>query len=144
MTGLPERVCAEIEILHAFFTGWFTGQLPERAFDEQFAARFTDEFVIIPPSGALVRYPELAQRLRATYGKMPTSRIAIRNVQVSLVTDAAIMATYEEWQHQADQLGSGTGRLSSVLLSNSDPFIWLHVHETWLPQAVQAAGPFDF
>ena len=144
MTELLDRVRDEIELVHDFFVGWFTGQLPAAAFDEYFAVRFQDNFVIIPPSGSLVPYPALAQGLRAAYGQNTTNHIAIRNVQVHQITDTIILATYEEWQHQVDSPGSGTGRLSSVLLSNTDPFIWLHVHETWLPKTVQIAGPFDF
>ncbi|MFT5397007.1 MAG: hypothetical protein ACI85N_002222, partial [Gammaproteobacteria bacterium] len=36
------------------------------------------------------------------------------------------------------------GRLATVIFKKTDPLQWLHVHETWMPETVQAAGPFDF
>jgi hypothetical protein len=64
--------------------------------------------------------------------------------QAALVAEQGglVLATYEEWQRQAD--GSGSGRLSSVVFRQQpgtpNGLLWLHVHETWLPQAVQRRG----
>ena len=48
-----------------------------------------------------------------------------------------MLATYEEWQEGEERLG----RQSSALLKAraEGGFEWLHVHETWLPEAGPAA-----
>lgn len=56
-----------------------------------------------------------------------------------------VLVTYEEWQrHALASMPPDNGRLSTALFDCADGLRWLHVHETWLPAAQMAAGPYDF
>ena len=48
MLPIPRR---ELEGLHEFFCGWFSGRLPEIDFESRFLARFSPDLVFIPPAG---------------------------------------------------------------------------------------------
>jgi hypothetical protein len=142
---LEDRVRDEIEALHAFFVGWFGGTLAESAFEEGFLRRFDPDFRLVPPAGTLLALEDLAGSVRRGHATNPRFRIAIRNVRVQRVLEGHVLATYEEWQGNA--LASkppDNGRIASVLFRVGEPLCWLHVHETWLPQDVQSAGPYDF
>jgi hypothetical protein len=56
------------------------------------------------------------------------------------------VATYEAWQRHAD--GTVTGRLSTVVFRDQagtpNGLVWAHVHETWLPEAVQQRRPRQY
>lgn len=143
--GTEAAIRQEIETLHEFFVGWFSGALRESVFDTQFTPRFDPEFVLIPPSGELLTLAQLSSGLRATYGRNPDFRIAIRNVQLRRVAASHLLATYEEWQrHALASTPPDNARLATVLFDRSDGLHWLHVHETWLPAEQMAAGPYDF
>jgi hypothetical protein len=66
----------------------------------------------------------------------------IENAELRFEQGGLTVATYEEWQRHADE--TVTGRLSTVIfrdqLSTSNGLAWVHVHETWLPEAVQRMG----
>lgn len=135
----------EIESLHHFFVGWFTGALPEVAFEADFLSRFSDDFVFIPPAGRLLGLNDLASAVRGLYSSNPEFRIAIRQVRVQRHFDNHVIATYEEWQRNARaSTPINNGRLATVLFKRSEPLKWLHIHETWLPPDIMSAGPYDF
>jgi hypothetical protein len=143
--SLELQVRTEIEALHEFFVGWFSGQLPEDAFEDRFLRRFDRDFLLVPPAGTLLKLAGLADGVKAAYATNPPFRIAIRNVRVQRVFGNQVLATYEEWQRFA--LASKppeNGRIASVLFERGEPLRWLHIHETWLPQTVAEAGPYDF
>lgn len=142
---IEEVVRLEIEALHEFFVGWFTGAVPESVFETEFLDRMSNELVFIPPAGRRLGLDGLAAALRDGYAKNPRFRIAIRNVQAHWTFDDHVVATYEEWQRNA--LASkppDNGRLATVLFKGPAPLKWLHIHETWLPPETMAAGPYDF
>lgn len=131
---------AEIVELHDFFQGWLGGTLPPA---DEIYARLVDtqapEFAIVTPGGELIKGPRLLARLRAAYGSRPGWRIWIESAELRLTQGGLTVATYEEWQRHAD--GTVTGRLSTVIFRQQsgtpNGLAWLHVHETWLPEAVQ-------
>ena len=142
---LESDVRDEIVALHEFFVGWFSGTLPKSAFETQFLSRFSPDFLLIPPAGTLLTLEDFQTGLRAAHGTNPDFRIAIRNVKLRRVLDSHILATYEEWQRNA--LASkppDNARIASVLFNRNQSLEWLHVHETWLPEPVASAGPYDF
>ena len=142
---IDRAVHEEIESLHEFFVGWFAGTLREELLDECLRARFDPGFVLIPPGGELLTLDALEGALRSAHGSNPEFRITIRDVRIRHVSDDWILATYEEWQRNAKaSQPPDNGRVSTVLFGRSGPLRWLHVHETWLPEAVMAAGPYDF
>ncbi|MEM9489993.1 MAG: hypothetical protein AAGC55_12675 [Myxococcota bacterium] len=146
-----EQVQSEIVDLHEFFVEWFTGscESSDAIFAERFTSRFTKSSILIPPGGQLMNAANLGTSIRAAYGKNPAFRIAIRNVAVRREQDGLLLATYEEWQRGAIYSSPPeNGRLSTALfeVASAAPggLRWLHIHETWLPAAVMAAGPYDF
>ncbi len=152
-----ERVRTEIERLHAFLVGWFTGALPESAFGPDFLDRFHPDLVLIPPSGNTLSVDQFSSGTRSAHGSNPDFRVAIRNVRVLSCCEQAgpgslIIATYEEWQRNALATEPpNNGRAATVVFEQrlagdgeSEPLRWLHIHETGLPKAISDAGPYDF
>lgn len=120
----------EVKELHAFFERWFVGSAG-RAELERLDV-LDDSFHMIDPDGRLHNVEHVRCAIADAYGRR-SMLIEIRNVQVH---PSAPIGTYEEWQ-TAD--GSTTGRISSAVMK-SDPSApnglrWMHLHETWLPDA---------
>ena len=144
MPELESAVRNEIEEMHRFFVGWFTGEVSKDALETYFAPRMHADMHIIPPSGEIIDRSALLDIFRQTHGNNPLSRIAIRNVHILYENETHVLASYEEWQRDGTESKSGTGRLSSVLMTKAQPLEWIHVHETWLPEETIKKGPFDF
>ena len=98
---LHDEVRAEIEALHEFFVGWFSGRLSADRFEPDFSARFAPDFLLVPPAGTLLSISDLSDGVRSAHGTNETFRIAIRNVQVRRELGDFVLATYEEWQRNA-------------------------------------------
>ena len=134
---------AEIVELHDFFQGWLGGALP--ATDAAYA-RLSDtqspEFAIVTPGGERIAGPALLAQLRAAHGSRPGWRMWIENAELRFTQGGLTVATSEEWQRHAD--GTLTGRLSTVVFRDQpgtpNGLVWVHVHETWLPEAAQQRG----
>ena len=144
---LEAEVREEVDALHRFFVGWFTGALPDtdEIFQRDFLARFDDDFLLIPPAGVILAVSMLGGGFRAEHGKNPDFRIAIRETRVRRIMGDLVLATYEEWQRNAvESSPPDNGRVSSVLFRREQGLRWLHVHETWLPADRMNAGPYDF
>ncbi len=144
-SSIQERVRYEIEDLHEFFHDWFTGKVHEDEFESKFLTRFARELVFIPPAGIFLGLEDLSSSVRAGYASNLDFRVQIRRVAVQKEFDGYVLATYEEWQRNA--LASkppDNGRIATVVFSSSDPLKWHHIHETWLPRDIIAAGPYDF
>lgn len=142
---LEARVRTEVESIHEFFVGWFSGVIPKDEFDAGFLRRFDPDFILVPPAGSLLRLEDLAEGLRQSHGSNPDFRIAIRNVELRREWDGHVLATYEEWQRNAlASTPPDNGRIATVLFRDGEPLEWLHIHETWLPAEVISAGPYDF
>ena len=139
------RAREEVEALHHFFVGWFSGALPEEAFEPEFLVRFDPQLVFIPPAGRLLGLADLAGAIRSGYATNDAFRVQIRNVQVRREWPGYLLATYEEWQRNAlESTPPDNGRVATVLFAVEDRLRWCHIHETWLPDDVMAAGPYDF
>ena len=143
--SLEARVREEIEDLHAFFVGWFGGSLDAGVFEARFLDRFAEDLVFVPPAGRLLGLDDLASSVRAGHATNPEFRVAIRRVQIQREFDGHVMATYEEWQRNAlASTPPDNGRIASVLFEKGQRLVWRHIHETWLPDDVMRAGPYDF
>lgn len=143
---LTSRTKEEIEALHEFFVGWFSGRLPKDVFETQFLVRFDPDLLLIPPGGVLLSLDTFASGVESAHATNPDFRIAIRNVTVRRVFRNTVLATYEEWQRNAlASTPPDNGRLASVLFDDEgDRLRWLHIHETSLPEDISRAGPYDF
>ncbi len=132
-----DQVTAEIHDLHAFFVGWFRGELPAEPDGLRRFLEVTDaDFVLVPPTGLRVQQAPLCAALTASHAtrRGQVFRIEARVREVREIGPGLAVAWYEEWQ----TTGEGErGRISSALFA-ADPGTphgvrWLHVHETWLP-----------
>jgi len=124
----------EVESLHEFFVGWFSGKLPKSEFDRAFLSRFEPGFVLISPAGVVDSLEDLVAALLAGHGSKPDLRISIHDVKVWQVFEESVLATYEERQDLGTALAQpGTARITTALFRRDEPLKWLHVHETWLP-----------
>ena len=63
-------VQAEIEALHEFFVGWFSGSLEEADFQPGFLSRFDENFLLIPPAGVLLTLDEIADSVRSAHQQL--------------------------------------------------------------------------
>ncbi len=145
MSEVEKRVRAEVEALHRFLVGWFSGALAEAVFETAFADRLDPELVFIAPAGSVLGRPVLLSAVRDGYGSNPDFRIAIRNVRVHRVLGDKVIATYEEWQRNAlSSTPPDNARVATVVMDIGGTPRWLHIHETWLPDAVALAGPYVF
>ncbi|MFV9673230.1 MAG: hypothetical protein ACNYZH_08385 [Acidimicrobiia bacterium] len=121
---------SEVRELHAFFERWFAGTAEPGELERLDV--LDDSFHMIGPDGRLQNVDRVRSAIADAYGHRPM-QIEIRNVQVH---PSAPVGTYEEWQ-TID--GSITGRTSSAVMK-ADPLApnglrWMHLHETWLPDA---------
>ena len=121
------------------------GSLPSSAFEPDFLSRFSSELVLIPLAGRLLGLEDLASSVRVGHGTNSDFRVSIRRVEIQREFDGYVLATYEEWQRNAiASTPPDNGRIVSVLFEKGDSLRWAHIHETWLPEDVTRAGPFDF
>jgi hypothetical protein len=143
--AIEERVREEVEALHEFFVRWFSGAVAEETFESGFLSRFSTDLVFIPPAGRLLGLEDLAPSVRAAHASNANFRVAIRRVRVQRELEGHVLATNEEGQRNAlASTPADNGRLASVLFTRTEPLQWLHIHETWLPEDVMSAGPYDF
>lgn len=142
---------SEIKRLHRFLEDWLSGSAPQT--DAAFAEGLTDSlhpaFVNIQPAGIPLGRDLLLDQIRDGHGASPDFRIRIDNVEVRQTLDqgGTILATYEEYQKGArNSARSNNARLSSALFQReaSGRLVWLHVHETWLPEANHDPANFRF
>lgn len=132
---MDDKYTREVIDLHQFFEDWFTAKLAQ---NEANYARFVDvvgdNFVIVSPDGRLTKRDALMKGLYAGHNSRPNFRLWIENAQLRHQYGDLTVMTYEEWQ---DIDGDITARLSTVIFQESpsapNGVIWLHVHETWMP-----------
>ena len=133
---MQTRCRNEIDQLHAFFQGWFNGELPATADSfARFAGVLAEPFTLIAPTGVHAEREQVLAGLRQSHASRSDIRIWIENVRLQHHSGDIIIATYEEWQQTGD---TTTARLSTVVFreksGNPNGLEWLHMHETWLPQ----------
>lgn len=145
MTDMREKVQQEVEILHDFFERWFMGSADSEEFQLVFVPRISEEMLFIDPDGNHVVGPDLGAGIKRAYGSNSDFRIRVRDVNILYETSDHLLVHYTEWQTGAKRSArSMNGRVSTALLSNASPFRWLHLQETWLPEATQSGGDYSF
>lgn len=144
MTTL-ETVTNEIVGLHDFFAAWFNGTADRDQLDPRFLSRLHPDIQFIPPEGQVMSRAMLQAGFDQSYGSNPDFRIAIRDVDIRYEHGDHVLATYTEWQTGAARSAlANNARITTVLMEMTKPVTWLHLQETWLPEAVRSAGSFDF
>ncbi|MEE8454021.1 MAG: hypothetical protein V3R90_04565 [Limibaculum sp.] len=140
MADLLGEVRAEIEVLHAFFTGWFNGTLPEsgEAFAQGLADHFHPDFEIVLPSGTVCDRDGLLTPVRQAWGTNPEFRTVVRDVRVlgewrpGESGAGLVLATYVEAQSGARNTTPADNlRHATVLFERlAGRLVWRHLHET--------------
>jgi len=145
MSELQKLVQQEIEVLHDFFVAWFTGTANTEDFEKMVMPRILPDMQFIDPDGNQTGGSNLIGGLKQAYGSSADFRIAIRDVEILRETDDHLLVLYTEWQAGAKNSSrSENGRISTALITKTQPFQWLHLHETWLPESVQNEGDYRF
>lgn len=120
----------EVRELHVFFERWFAGTADPEELERLDV--LGDTFQMVAPDGRLQACNEVRSAIELAFGRRPM-QIEIRNVRVHPIAPVGV---YEEWQ-TID--GHVTGRVSSAVMGNNpsapNGLLWLHLHETWLPDA---------
>ena len=135
--SMSDHCKTEIVELHQFFVAWYKGERQQDAV-ERFNQVMARDFRIVMPDARVIARDPLIKVMTESYGKYrgKTFEIQIRNVSVIPVGTGMLLATYEEWQDSGDGM---KGRLSSALFRVQahapNGLEWVHVHETWLPDA---------
>ncbi len=138
---LAERGEREIVELHEFLQDWYRGH-PEADFN-RFDRVLTDDFVIIMPDSRILDRATINSAVRDQHDSDSQAELDIRNVRLHGTHDNTAIFTYEEWQGRGGE--PMRGRLSSVFFAVDEEapngLVWLHVHETWLPEPQAAQQP---
>lgn len=145
MTALLDNVRREVEELHVFFTEWFHGTADRSQLEARFISHLHPDMIVIPPEGVVLKPADLQASFEKAFGSNPDFRIQIRDVEVRIQSDDLVLVTYTEWQTGARRSASANNaRISTALMQLGDPILWLHLQETWLPEEIRAADPFEF
>lgn len=146
-----DHVRAEIERLHRFLAEWLNGTLPgtEDVLKDGMTDYLHPGFINIQPAGVVLDRETILDQIRSAHGRSPEFRILIRNVRLHHVRGdgASLLATYEEYQRGArNSARSENVRLSTAIFARTedDRLTWLHIHETWMPDAAHAPEQFEF
>lgn len=146
-----DRVRAEIERLHRFLTEWLNGTVAgtEDVLRDGMTDCLHPGFINIQPAGVVLDRETILDQIRSAHGRSPEFRILIRNVQLhhALGNGDGLLATYEEYQRGArNSARAENARLSTAVFADTDDggLTWLHIHETWMPDAAHAPEHFDF
>ena len=142
MSDLGAPVRAEIEALHDFFTGWFSGALSgsDAAFAHGLADRLHPDFEIVLPSGAVHDRDGLLTPVRRGWGTNPGFSATVRDVRILgewLPGESGaglVLAAYVEVQTGARNTKPADNlRHATVLFEHiAGRLVWRHLHETAL------------
>jgi hypothetical protein len=131
---MSNSIINEVIQLHQFFEAWLAGSLTKsRETYQRFESVMAEDFGMIPPDSELLPREVITDIIWQEHGaKAPSFKIEIRNPSVRKLTEALYLASYEEWQFDSEP----TARIATALMKEEPSGIrWLHVHESWLPQA---------
>ena len=132
----------EVERLHEFFVGWFSGQLDKQPslLQADCHDRFSDDFSMVVPSGNVVTKAQLVDRLNLdSHGcHGPSFRINIPDFELlQQYSETLTLVRYVEVQHRGgddQETKTVNARISTAVLEQADNVVlWRHVHETSLP-----------
>lgn len=134
---ITDQALAEVVGLHDFFSVWFRADLP--ATDEVYT-RFADAlhpaFSMVVTTGVVLDRGTVLGAVRSAHGSRPDAfHIAVRNFEARVTGDDALLATYEEWQFDGDELLTARTSTAYFVADPAAPegVAWRHLHETLHP-----------
>lgn len=122
----------EIEDLHGFFEGWFTG---ERDDFERVERALAPGFEMVTPEGARLGRAAILDSVRDSHGRNDPGEfeIEVRNAERLADLGEHALVRYEEHQRTPD---GETSRISTALFREDESaphgVAWVDLHETWL------------
>lgn len=142
-----DRQCEqEVNEFHTFLRDWLVGAVPRT--EEEFA-RFAGVMgggvEVISPLGTITERDALVSEFESLHAVLADDadafRIWIENFRFRWIKGDHAMVTYEEWH----QLGDDKSARLSTAFFRKEPstpcgVVWLHVHETWLPDLAPQGG----
>lgn len=139
----------EIIALHDAVESWICGRAAEGSFESDIAARFHSDFSLVAPGGMQLGRADLLRGMRGSFGENPDFALKIRSPQVLAQGTELVVASCTLWQRNARQSSrEQNGRVITAVFRR-DParphgLVWLRAQETWLPEAEQDAGEYDW
>lgn len=129
MTTL-DAYAQEVIDAHIEIARWLSGEASQDALPA-LLARFSPDFTMITPAGALLDHAGLVALFGGGYGKRPGLTIAIDAMQTVAADAGTGLVIYRE--HQVDGLGNATWRRSSAAFIRDGAArpCWRHLHETF-------------
>ncbi|MCL1593969.1 MAG: hypothetical protein M3132_06430 [Actinomycetia bacterium] len=119
----------EVERLHRFFQGWFSGDAGISL--SEFTDVLDEGFTIVSPSGMKANREEIVTAVQGAFGSS-TVAIGIENMDTTVVDTVGICRYVE-----VHRLNEGISRRLSTAVLRIDKDhdgrpMWLTVHETWI------------
>ncbi|MHC5178435.1 DUF4440 domain-containing protein [Serratia rhizosphaerae] len=127
------RYFQEVLDAHTLIRRWLGDGDSPVAMCDDLLARFSPDYSMVTPGGALLDFPSLTTFFRAQCGARPGLEIEIDNMQLIAESAAGATVTYQERQQLPGQ--EATLRFSTVVfeLGADNQVVWRHLHETMLP-----------
>ena len=127
--------------LHEFFQSWFAGTVPpediaklEDALDESFS--------MVEPRGGHLDRGDVITGVRTRFGADAEVQISVDGFVLVAATERVLVGRYREHHRHGD--GQSTHRHSTAVFTRAtetDPWRWLHVHETWFDEPADGTEP---
>ena len=126
------RYFKEVLYAHELIRNWLGNKDAHDDVCEGLLARFSPEYSMVTPGGALLDFPALSAFFRTQRGARPGLDIDICNMQIVAESERNATVVYKEMQQLPGQ--SATLRFSTVVFEVNDAgqIMWRHLHETSL------------
>lgn len=126
------RYFKEVLDAHELIRDWLGDAGTPVETGERLLSRFSPEYSMVTPGGALLDFTSLENFFRAQRGARAGLKIDIEDMQMVAESERGATVTYKERQHLPGQ--SATVRFSTVVFEiDADEWvIWRHLHETML------------
>lgn len=127
------RYFKEVLDAHVLIRSWLGSDDANDEVCKNLLARFSPEYSMVTPGGALLDFSTLNSFFRTQRGARPGLEIDIKDMQVVAESENGATVVYKELQQLPEQ--NPTLRFSTVVfeLNNDGEVIWRHLHETSLP-----------
>lgn len=127
------RYFKEVLDAHVLIRSWLGNKDANIEVCENLLARFSPEYSMVTPSGALLDFTTLNSFFRTQRGARPGLEIDINDMQLIAESEKGATMVYKELQQLPEQ--NSTLRFSTVVFefNHDGGVIWRHLHETLLP-----------
>jgi len=130
------RYFKEVLDAHVLIRNWLGDADAHDDICENLLSRFSPEFSMVTPGGALLDFAALKAFFSTQRGTRQGLNIEINDMQVIAENEEGATVSYKELQQLPGQ--EATLRFSTVVfeLDHDGHAIWRHLHETYLPRTL--------